>query len=470
MNKNYTTLHQIQVDLNSRTITCENLVRGYLENISKNQSLNAFNEVFTEESIQRSIRIDKKITDKKAGLLAGLVIGIKDNICYMGHRSEASSNILKGFVANYSATVVDRLLSEDAIIIGRLNCDEFAMGSGNENSIYGPVQNPISPHHVPGGSSGGSAASVKANLCHLALGTDTGGSIRQPAAFCGVIGLKPTYGLVSRYGLIAYASSFDQIGPIGKSFDDIGLVTHVISGSDDFDTTCIGEKMPIKKQLGFNKKSFAVVEDAIKFAGIDNEIREEFNRFLATLKKNGHTINYVKLPLLEYLVPTYYILTTAEASSNLSRYDGIKFGLQVPCDQIDTLITKTRTEGFGPEVKRRIMLGNFVLSQGYYDAYYKKAQQVRTLIKNQTEQILSNHDHILLPTTPNKPFKIGEETALTKRYYEDVFTVQANLSGHPALAFPLGKMKDGFFASAQLIGKYFSENELIQTANQITRY
>ena len=470
MKKNYTTLKQIQTDLNNQLTTCESLVLGYLDNISKNKHLNAFNEVFEEDSIQRAVKIDKKIRSKKAGVLAGLIVGIKDNICYKGRRAEASSNILKDFVSSYSATVVDRLLSEDAIIIGRLNCDEFAMGSGNENSSYGPVQNPIKTNYVPGGSSGGSAASVKANLCHLALGSDTGGSIRQPAAFCGVVGLKPTYGLVSRYGLIAYASSFDQIGPIGKSFEDIELITHVISGKDNFDTTCIGKKMSIKKNINQTKKTFAIIEDAVNFVGLDHEISKEFDRFVSTLKKNGHKIEYVKLPLLEYLVPTYYILTTAEASSNLSRYDGVKYGFQRSCEEIDSLITKTRTEGFGPEVKRRILLGNFVLSQGYYEAYYKKAQRVRTLIKNQTEEILSRHDYILLPTTPNKPFKIGDAAPPIKRYYEDVFTVQANLSGHPALSFPLGQTKDGFFASAQIIGKYFSEPELIQIAKNISEY
>ena len=467
--KNYSSLIEIQKDIIEGKISCKNLVSDYLDKISKNEHLNAFIEVYTNEALAQALIIDHKFKNKESGLLAGLVIGIKDNICYQNHTSTASSKILENFQSNYSSTVVERLLAEDAIIIGRLNCDEFAMGSSNQNSIFGPVKNPINCDYSPGGSSGGSAAAVRAGLCHVALGSDTGGSIRQPAAFCGVMGLKPTYGLVSRHGLIAYASSFDQIGPICKSADDIRLVTHVISGVDSFDTTCVGQKTPLETNKKFSSKSFVVVQDALEFSGINKGIFKEFNKLIRHLKDQGHTVNYIRLPLLEYLVPTYYILTTAEASSNLSRYDGIKYGLQVSGKDIESLVANTRTLGFGKEVKRRILLGNFVLSQGYYDEYYQKAQRVRRLIQDKTKDILAENDFILLPTTPNLPFKLGaRETSPTKSYYEDIFTVHANLTGHPAISFPLGEVDNGFYASAQIIGDYFTESDLIQITKQIT--
>ena len=466
--KNYSSLIDIQKDIREEKISCRNLVSDYLDKISKNEHLNAFIEVYAEEALEQALIIDRKFKNKEAGLLAGLVVGIKDNICYQNHPSSAASKILENFKSNYSSTVVERLLAEDAIIIGRLNCDEFAMGSSNQNSIFGPVKNPINCDYVPGGSSGGSAAAVRADLCRVALGSDTGGSIRQPAAFCGVMGLKPTYGLVSRHGLIAYASSFDQIGPICKSADDMRLVTHVISGLDNFDTTCIGKKMPIEINKHLEKKSFVVIQNALEFSGMNKGISTEFNKLIQSLKNQGHVVKYIKLPLLEHLVPTYYILTTAEASSNLSRYDGIKYGLQVSGKDIESLVTNTRTLGFGKEVKRRILLGNFVLSQGYYDEYYQKAQKVRRLIKDKTQDILAENDFILLPTSPNLPFKLGiKQTSPTQSYYEDVFTVHANLTGHPAISFPLGELDNGFHASAQIIGDYFSESDLIHIVKQI---
>lgn len=466
---NHSSLVAVQHEIIEGKTTCKNVVEYFLKNISNNKHLNAFIEVYEKEALQIAEAIDLKFKKQEHGLLAGLVVGIKDNICYVDHASTAASKILENFNSNFSSTAVQRLLDEDAIIIGRLNCDEFAMGSSNRNSIYGPVKNPINTDYVPGGSSGGSAAAVRANLCHVALGTDTGGSIRQPAAFCGVIGLKPTYGAVSRHGLIAYASSFDQIGPISRSIDDIRLVTHVISGKDDFDTTCIGKKISIKENIKCSQKSFVVIQDSIEFKGIHSGISKEFKKLINLLKLRGHKVKYVKLPLLKYLVPTYYILTTAEASSNLSRYDGVKYGLQHPGEDVESLVSNTRTAGFGKEVKRRILLGNFVLSQGYYDEYYEKAQRVRRLIKNQTEDIFSKNDFILLPTSPNLPFKLEDsETTPTESYNEDIFTVHANLTGHPAISFPLGEVEGGFSASAQIIGRYFSESELISITKQIT--
>ncbi len=465
--KNYNSLKEIQKDLYSNLISCQDLVESYIKRASKKTSINAFVEIYNTEATELAKGIDVKIKNNTAGLLAGLVIGIKDNICYKDHLVSASSRILKDFKPTYSATVIERLLAEDAIILGRLNCDEFAMGSSNENSVYGPVKNPIDESYVPGGSSGGSAAAVKADLCHAALGTDTGGSIRQPAAFCNIVGLKPTYGLVSRHGLIAFASSFDQIGPITKCIEDSLSIMNVIAGRDDCDSTCIGDKIKkIDQEKNTSQLTFGVLQQAIDFPEIDSDIKQQFSNFIDKIKSQGHTINYIDLPLLEHLTPAYYIMTTAEASSNLSRYDGIKYGYQHSASELDELITKTRTHGFGKEVKRRIMLGTFVLSSGYYEAYYQKAQKIRKLIKAETENILQKNDYILLPTTPNKPFKIGEKISITKRYYEDVFTVQANLSGHPALSFPLiGGHK--FNASAQLIGQYFSEKNMFHVANQL---
>ncbi|MDG2265782.1 MAG: Asp-tRNA(Asn)/Glu-tRNA(Gln) amidotransferase subunit GatA [Candidatus Marinimicrobia bacterium] len=466
--KNYLSLKEIQQDIYLKNTSCEKLVRGYLSNVAKKRHLNAFIETYDIEAIKKACEIDKKIKNKKAGKLAGLVVGLKDNICYQNHHSEAGSQILKNFKSIYSATVVERLLNEDAIILGRLNCDEFAMGSSTETSIYGSTKNPINNLYVSGGSSGGSSTAVKANLCHVALGTDTGGSIRQPAAFCGVIGLKPTYGLVSRHGLIAYASSFDQIGPIAKSTYDILAVMSVISGKDDFDSTCIGENIENQKLTKNPQKRFAVLKEALEFPEINKGIKREFQKLIKNLENQGHIINYINIPLLKYLVPTYYILTTAEASSNLSRYDGIQFGYQNKTNSIDGLISTSRSLGFGQEVKRRILLGTYILSEGYYDEYYTKAQKIRRLIQEQTKNILLENDYILLPTSPNIPFKLGKKNlSSTQLYFEDIFTVQANLSGHPAISFPLGEAERGFFASAQIIGDFFSEKSLIDITNTI---
>lgn len=466
--KHYNSLKQIRQEISANKLSCEQLVDGYIQNIGIHKKLNAFIEVYDIEARERARIIDEKIQKKQAGKLAGLVIGIKDNICYEGHHSSASSKILQGFKSTYSATVIEKLIKEDAIILGRLNCDEFAMGSSTEYSFHGATRNPINTDYVPGGSSGGSAAAVRANLCHAALGTDTGGSIRQPSAFCGVLGLKPTYGLVSRHGLIAYASSFDQIGPITNSINDLGEIMNVISGKDQFDSTSIDIKDSAKRSVKNKKKyTFAIIKEAVDFPGINPEIQRHFKQLIEKIKKSGHLVEYVNLPLLEYLVPAYYILTTAEASSNLSRYDGIKYGYQENKEQLSELISKTRTMGFGSEVKRRILLGTFVLSAGYYDSFYSKAQKVRRLIKEETESVLSEHDYILLPTTPNLPFKVGVNKDATKLYNEDVFTVQANLSGHPSLAIPLEMTKNNFYSSAQLIGPYFSEDDMLNIAETL---
>ena len=452
--------------------SCLDTVKDCIKRIHQKKELNIFLEVFEKESLLSAEKIDQKIKQKSAGKLAGCIIAIKDNICYKDHITTASSKILEGFQSLYSATVIDRLLNEDAIIIGRLNCDEFAMGSTNENSVYGPTKNPLNTSNVPGGSSGGSAAAVSADLCHLAIGSDTGGSVRQPAAFCGVTGFKPTYGMVSRHGLIAYASSFDQIGPISKCIKTIDLFMRIVSGVDSFDTTCVFNKEHFKK-TPFQPKKFkkikqniVVIENAVNHYSINKKVKELFLILLEKLKKSGHKITYINMPLLDYLVPAYYILSTAEASSNLARYDGIKYGFRSQ-DAVswDDVIKDSRSKGFGKEVKRRILLGSFVLSEGYYDNYYSKAQKIRRLIKEETNKLLKENNFILTPTSPVLPFKIGtKKKDPTEMYLQDVFTVQSNLTGHPSISIPI---KSNFPVGAQFIGNFGDDSNLISFANYI---
>lgn len=450
--------------------TLKDLVNLYISNIEKNKDLNAFLEVFTETALKQAEEIDQKIRENRQGRLAGMVIALKDNICVKGQKVSASSKILEGFTSIYNATVVERLIKEDAIIIGRLNCDEFAMGSSNENSAFGPVKNPIDRKRVTGGSSGGSVAAVAADLCLAALGSDTGGSIRQPASFTGVVGLKPTYGRVSRYGLIAYASSFDQIGPLTKNVEDAAAILEVISGIDEYDSTLSSRPVPAytRELNSTSKKKIAVIKECIDNDGLNPDIRLHIANMIKQLKADGHTINEVSFPYLEYLVPAYYVLTTAEASSNLSRFDGIHYGYRSQqAFDLDSTYKKSRTEGFGKEVKRRIMLGTFVLSEGYYDAYYSKAQKVRRLIKNKTAEILKDNDFILLPSTPDVAFEFGKNSAdPVKMYLEDIFTVQANLAGNPAISLPLGKSNDLPFG-IQLIARDFAETDLLAFSNAL---
>ncbi|HRH61860.1 MAG TPA: Asp-tRNA(Asn)/Glu-tRNA(Gln) amidotransferase subunit GatA [Bacteroidia bacterium] len=461
----YTNLAAIQTDLKQRKITLSSLVENYLTTIDANKHLNAFLEVFADESRTLAQQLDEKITAGKAGKLAGLVIGIKDNICYKNHACSASSKILEGFVSMYHSTVVERLLAEDAIIIGRLNCDEFAMGSSNENSAYGPVLNPLDTSRVTGGSSGGSVAAVAANLCLAALGTDTGGSVRQPCSFTGLVGLKPTYGRISRYGIIAYASSFDQVGTITHSVEDASLILEVISGKDEYDSTASSTEVPeYSKQLQFNKKvKIAYFKECIESTGLNPEIRKRTEEILQQLKNLGHTVEEVTFPYLDYLVPAYYVLTTAEASSNLSRYDGIHFGYRSKqAFDLESTYKKSRSEGFGKEVKRRIMLGTFVLSAGYYDAYYSKAQKVRRILKNKVDEILSNCDFIVLPSTPDSAFKFGENSQdPIKMYLEDIFTVLANLAGIPSISLPIGQKQNQLPFGIQVLAKEFDESNLL---------
>ncbi|MDP9078179.1 MAG: Asp-tRNA(Asn)/Glu-tRNA(Gln) amidotransferase subunit GatA [Bacteroidota bacterium] len=465
MTKSYTSLSEIKNEIAIGKITVEKLVKSYLGNIASNAHLNAFNEVFEKEALGRSVEIDARIKNGTAGKLAGMVIGIKDNICYKGHKISASSKILKDFTSVYSSTIVERLLAEDAIIIGRCNCDEFAMGAANETSFFGPVKNYADLTRVSGGSSGGSAVAVQADMCHAAIGTDTGGSVRQPASFCGLIGLKPTYGRISRHGIIAYASSFDQVGPITRSVEDAALLLEVMAGPDEYDSTVANVAVPafsneIKKT---GPKKIAYLQEAISSPGVDSEVKNTLITYIDKLRAEGHTVKPIAFDYLEYLVPTYYVLAMAEASSNLSRYDGVHYGYRSPAatDLVSTY-KRSRSEGFGKEVKRRIMLGTFVLSAGYYDAYFAKAQKVRRLIREKTDAILQEYDFILIPTAPEPAFPIGrQEKDPVVTYLSDIFTVQASLTGAPAISLPAGNNSRGLPLGLQLLTKHFEEQELL---------
>jgi len=430
---------------------------------TQNPSLNALLEVYADEALQKAQKLDSLPADAPLPL-KGLIYVHKDNICYAGHRAGAASKILEGFVSPYSATAIERLEAAGAICIGRANCDEFAMGSSNENSAYGPVRNPLNPNWVPGGSSGGSAAAAAAGFCDMALGSDTGGSIRQPAAFCGLYGLKPTYGRISRYGLIAYASSFDQIGPIAPTLEALIASYEVMAGWDAQDATT--SQRPVEPfQPPPPPRRYALLSPQ----GLHPAVQHAVTTLVEKLQTAGYTVDTVDFPYWEYLVPTYYILTTAEASSNLARYDGVRYGYRTPNpENLQNLYARSRSEGFGTEVKRRILLGTFVLSAGYYDAYYQRAQRARRLFYTYTEKLLASHEVILLPTSATPPFALGEKTAdPIQMYLSDLLTVYANLTGHPALQVPLpfSEVPVGI----QLMGPYFAENRLFTAAYEIQR-
>lgn len=463
--KTYNSLWQITEDICEGKLSCKELVAYYLSNIEKKAHLNAFLEVYHKEALQRAEEIDQKIAKGTQGRLAGMVIGLKDVLCYQDHHLQASSKILNGFVSQFTATAVQRLLAEDAIIIGRQNCDEFAMGSSNENSAFGPVLNEADLARVPGGSSGGSAVAVQADMCLASLGSDTGGSVRQPAAFCGIVGLKPTYSRISRHGLIAYASSFDTIGILARSVDDTALLLEIIAGKDDYDSTASHRNVPAySSELKLDKKlRIGYIRESVNSEGIQAPIREKIKAKIDFLEQEGHTVEAVDLPLLEYVLPTYYILITAEASSNLSRYDGVKYGFRnLRSTSLDHMYKLTRSEAFGQEVKRRIMLGTFVLSASYYDAYYTKAQKVRRIIKEKTNELLAMYDFLILPTTPTTAFRIGEHTANPlEMYLADLFTVQANVVGIPAISIPNGCDSSGLPIGLQVMANYFEEGKLL---------
>ena len=465
MIKLYNSLTEIRSDIASGEATVEKLVKNHLVNIGRLAHLNAFNEVFEHEALACARAVDLKIKQGNAGKLAGMVIAIKDNICYKNHIVSASSKILEGFTAIYSSTIVQRVLAEDAVIIGRCNCDEFAMGGANENSFFGPVKNFADNTRVSGGSSGGSAVAVQANMCQAALGTDTGGSVRQPASFCGLIGLKPTYGRISRHGIIAYASSFDQVGTITRSIEDAEALLETMAGPDGYDSTLSTAAVPSLTQdiKTTGPKKIAYLQDALSSHGVDNEVKSVLIKYIEKLRDEGHTVKPIVFEYLDYLVPSYYILAMAEASSNLSRYDGVHYGYRSPAAvDLQSTYKLSRSEGFGKEVKRRIMLGTFVLCAGYYDAYFAKAQKVRRLIQKQTDEILNEFDFILVPTAPEPAFQIGkEEKDPVLTYLHDIFTVQASLTGVPAISLPSGNNSKGLPLGLQLLTKHFNEQELL---------
>lgn len=467
--------HYHQLLLNG-DITCVQAVEYYLEQIERQRHLNAFVRVYAGEALETARRLDAQ---RAAGMpmkpLHGVVTGIKDVFCYQNHPVSAGSNMLHNFTAVYNATVVERLLEAEAIIIGHQNCDEFAMGSSNENSWYGPVKNAIDETRVPGGSSGGSAVAVQAGLCMISMGSDTGGSVRQPADFCGVVGLKPTYGRVSRYGLIAYGSSFDQPGMLTRSVADAALMLEVIAGTDEFDTTLYDEPVPaysqLAKQLPDGPLRIAYFKEALEHPSIDPEIREQTAVQIEQLRNAGHIAEAVDFPLMEYLVPAYYILTTAEASSNLNRYDGVKFGYRTQSgySNLTDFYKKNRSEGFGREVQRRIMLGSFVLSAGYYDAYYTKAQQVRRLLYEYAQNLFQQYHFLLMPNSPFTAFKLGEKTEdPMAMYLADIYTVFANLTGIPAISLPLFTHSNGLPFGLQVLAGHNQEAALLRFSAQLT--
>lgn len=458
-------------DLKSSAVSCESLVKEFTSRIAQHADLNCFLEVWEDWANNRAKELDQKYqSGQPIGKLFGMVIAVKDNIVVKGKYCSASSKILQNFVSPYSATVIERLLAEDAILIGRTNCDEFAMGSSNENSAFGPVKNFLDKTRVPGGSSGGSAVAVQADLCHAALGSDTGGSIRQPASFCGLIGYKPTYGLVSRYGLIAYASSFDQIGPLTKSISDLNLILEVICGIDNNDNTSSPISLSETKVLKSPENvKIAYFDSILNHEGLNPKVKAGMDATITKLKNQGHQVTPVSFPYLDFLIPVYYILTTAEASSNLARFDGIRYGYRdKEAANIESVYTKSRAKGFGPEVQNRIMLGTFVLSSGYYDAFYSKGQKMRRLLVNELNNVFSNYDIIITPTAPDVAFTFGatgdDPVAM---YLSDIYTVLANITGIPAISLPLMKGENDLPAGVQLMSKSFSDQSLLSFSDYL---
>lgn len=441
-----------------------------LERAHSQRHLNAFLELFDEEALARADALDLEVQAGTLRKLSGVVVGIKDNICYQGHQVSAASRILEGFQSLYSATVVERLLENGAIILGRLNCDEFAMGSSNENSAYGPVLNPWNTSYVPGGSSGGSAAAVAMGACHLSLGTDTGGSVRQPAAYCGVVGMKPTYGRISRHGIIAFASSFDQVGVLGHTVEDVALLTSCIAGMDGMDSTCTapqGENLAPEPQGKTYKIAYA--PGWMNHPSLHPSLHQHLEAFLQRCVEQGHTLVPVEIEEIDYAIPVYYILATAEASSNLSRYAGMHYGKRDDhADSLESTLKLSRSSGFGPEVQRRIMLGTFVLSEGYYDAYYGKAQKVRRLLKERFERIMQECDVFAMPTTLGPAFPLGSKSSdPLAMYLEDQFTVLANLVGLPAISVPTGTDEHGMPLAIQMMGGAFEDALMFEIADRL---
>ena len=470
------TARSIRDEIAAGRVSAVDVCRAAITRIETvNSVLNAFNLVDAARALARAAEIDRqRTTGAPLGPLAGVPVALKDNLCVRGMRTTASSRMLERFVPPYNATAVARLEAAGAVIVGKTNCDEFAMGSSNENSAFGPVRNPWASDRTPGGSSGGSAAAVAAGCVPLALGSDTGGSIRQPAAFCGVVGLKPTYGRVSRYGLIAFASSLDQIGPIARTAGDVALALTLIAGADPADATSSREAVPdFTAALGGRVAGVRIgVPRAFVTDGVDADVRQVFELALETLRGAGATLVEIELPHAKYVIPVYYLVATAEASSNLARYDAVRYGYRSPRGDksVKEMYSRTRDEGFGAEVKRRIMLGTYVLSAGYYDAFYLKAQQVRTLLRSDYTRAFEKVDVVATPTSPIPPFRIGEKVAdPLQMYLTDVFTVSAPLAGLPAISVPCGFVDGGLPVGLHLTGRMFDESMLLRIADAYER-
>ncbi|SMD34979.1 aspartyl/glutamyl-tRNA(Asn/Gln) amidotransferase subunit A [Reichenbachiella faecimaris] len=461
----YDSLSRIQSDIDSGVIDCVGLVNHYLSNIKKYEHLNALTVVYSNEALAAAKSVQKKIEAGTSGRLAGMVFTIKDVYCHDAHDLQCGSKILEGFKSQFTATCVQRLLDEDAILIGRNNCDEFAMGSSNENSVFGSVINAAGENRVPGGSSGGSAVAVQADMCLVSIGSDTGGSVRQPAAYCGIVGLKPNYGRISRHGLSAYASSFDCVGILAHSVDDSALTLEIMAGADDYDTTVSHTDVPAysKNSNWDGIAKVACFDNILSHEGLDEEVKSATSSVYDKLQSLGHSLDHLGFDYLDYVLPTYYILTTAEASTNLSRYDGVRYGYRSENGHdLESMYKKSRSEGFGDEVKKRILLGTYVLSEGFYDAYFTKAQKVRRLIRNETKKIFESHDFIVLPTAPTTAFELNShDRDPLEMYLEDIFTVQASLAGLPAISLPNGTDKNGMPIGIQVIANTFEEEKLL---------
>ncbi len=464
------TVHELQEKLEKKEISITEIVKAYVNRIiEKEPDVKAFVTTLTETALEQATEIEKKVNNGEiTSKYAGIPIGIKDNMCTKGIKTTCSSKMLENFIAPYDATVIEKINNENMINLGKLNMDEFAMGASTEYSAFKKTANPWDLNKVPGGSSGGSAAAVAAGLVPWALGSDTGGSIRQPASFCGVVGLKPTYGLVSRYGLVAFASSLDQIGPITKDVRDSAMLLNIIAGHDEKDTTSINvEKKDYTKALKNDVKGLKIGIPKEYFGeGINLEVKQALEQAIEEYKKMGAIVEECSVPIAEYALATYYIIACAEASSNLGRFDGIRYGYRTPnYENLKDIFVNSRTEGFGAEVKRRIILGTYVLSSGYYDAYYKKAQQVRTLVKKEFDKAFEKYDILITPTSPTVAFNIGQRSNNPlEMYLADICTVSVNIAGLPGISIPCGVDSQGMPIGMQIIGKHFDEETILNAA------
>ena len=470
MNITELTVHELQEKIKNKELTITEITKAYADRINeKERDVQAFVTILTDEAVKQAEEIQTKVESGEiTGEFAGIPIGIKDNMCTKGVKTTCSSHMLENFIAPYDATVVENLNNENMINLGKLNMDEFAMGGSTEYSYFKKTRNPWNLNKVPGGSSGGSAAAVAANLVPWALGSDTGGSIRQPSSFCGVVGLKPTYGLVSRYGLVAFASSLDQIGPITKDVYDSAMLLNLIAGHDERDTTSSNiEKKDYTKCLKNDVKGLKIgVPKEFFGEGINEEVKKSLETAIEKYKEMGAVVEECSLDIAKYSLATYYIIACAEASSNLGRFDGIRYGYRAKeFKNLRDLYKKSRSEGFGPEVKRRIILGTYVLSSGYYDAYYKKAQQVRTLVMNEFNKAFEKYDVILTPTSPTVAFDIGSKSDNPlEMYLADICTVSVNIAGLPGISVPCGVDSQGMPIGMQLIGNKFQEETILNAA------